>query len=229
MLGFHISGAKVSNQRRSEFVAFDTCTRMGTHAEGVGRGGKGEGRAHARWHPSKKEDAECARKVEGREVSGHGLMRRLARQALYNLYENICKEDFAIDDLSELTIQLLTGMLNKDEDERWTIDECLHWPWVLLTISVAKLPALNPYSFPCQGVCPTRSVNPPPLIKGIASHECWEEAMMFDCLGGLEFHNRTNTALCLWQDLCLRSGLIHSEWMGLKQETACVPENWRQI
>eukprot|EP00668_Euglena_longa_P001859 GGOE01002180.1.p1 GENE.GGOE01002180.1~~GGOE01002180.1.p1 ORF type:complete len:745 (-),score=147.64 GGOE01002180.1:620-2707(-) len=51
-------------------------------------------------------------------------------RTLYQLYENICTHHFTPGDVSELATQLLQGMLDKDEGDRWTADECLRWPWV---------------------------------------------------------------------------------------------------
>eukprot|EP00667_Euglena_gracilis_P002756 EG_transcript_2761 len=51
-------------------------------------------------------------------------------RTLYQLYENICTEDFDLAGVPELVGQMLRGMLDKDEGDRWTAEECLHWPWV---------------------------------------------------------------------------------------------------
>eukprot|EP00667_Euglena_gracilis_P007201 EG_transcript_7269 len=51
-------------------------------------------------------------------------------KALYHLYENICKEPFSTEGLSDLVAQLLCGMLEKEEEGRWSVDECLRWPWI---------------------------------------------------------------------------------------------------
>jgi len=51
-------------------------------------------------------------------------------RTLYHLYANIANDAPALDDLPPAVAELLLGMLEKDEEARWTVDECLHWPWV---------------------------------------------------------------------------------------------------
>eukprot|EP00123_Amoebidium_parasiticum_P015501 comp23000_c0_seq5/m.36661 comp23000_c0_seq5/g.36661 ORF comp23000_c0_seq5/g.36661 comp23000_c0_seq5/m.36661 type:complete len:442 (-) comp23000_c0_seq5:109-1434(-) len=70
---------------------------------------------------------------------------------IFNLFENISKCHYSIPDyVSPMLADLLRGMLNKDENQRFTMDQIMHHPWVQATHPIdqpaAPLPITDVYN-----------------------------------------------------------------------------------